>query len=354
MIVRMLSRIDRAISLGVFCRSAPSTSAIMRSRKLLPGSAVTRTRIQSERTLVPPVTAERSPPDSRMTGADSPVMADSSTEAMPSTTSPSAGITSPASTITSSPAWSSAAGTCSTAPSAVRRRATVSVRVLRSSSAWALPRPSAMASAKLANSTVNQSQRATCPVNETPPCPPRKRLTRKRRVTSTLPTATTNITGLRTWTRGSSLRNEEAAAPRTIAGSKSLRSVLATVSCCLPGLEELAGALDELLDQRAEGKHREEGEGADDHHDADQQADEQRGVGRERAGPGGHPFLGGQAAGDGQDGDQEQEAPEEHRDRAGEVVEGRVAGQAGERRAVVVPLGGERVEDLGEAVGAQV
>jgi hypothetical protein len=33
----------------------------------------------------------RSPPDSRMTGADSPVMADSSTEATPSTISPSPG-----------------------------------------------------------------------------------------------------------------------------------------------------------------------------------------------------------------------------------------------------------------------
>ena len=42
---------------------------------------------------VPPVTALRSPPDSRMTGADSPVIADSSTEATPSTTSPSPGIT---------------------------------------------------------------------------------------------------------------------------------------------------------------------------------------------------------------------------------------------------------------------
>ncbi len=32
---------------------------------------------------MPPVTALRSPPDSRTTGADSPVIADSSTEAMP-------------------------------------------------------------------------------------------------------------------------------------------------------------------------------------------------------------------------------------------------------------------------------
>ena len=68
----------------------------MRSRNVSPGSAVIRTTISSDSTRVPPVTAERSPPDSRMTGADSPVIADSSTVAMPSTTSPSPGITSPA------------------------------------------------------------------------------------------------------------------------------------------------------------------------------------------------------------------------------------------------------------------
>ena len=52
---------------------------------------------------MPPVTAERSPPDSRMTGADSPVMADSSTEAMPSMISPSEGMRSPASHTTGRP-----------------------------------------------------------------------------------------------------------------------------------------------------------------------------------------------------------------------------------------------------------
>ena len=39
---------------------------------------------------VPPVTDEKSPPDSRITGADSPVIALSSTEAAPSITTPSA------------------------------------------------------------------------------------------------------------------------------------------------------------------------------------------------------------------------------------------------------------------------
>ena len=86
-----------AISLGVFWRLAPSTRVIIRSKKVCPRSAVIRTTMRSESTLVPPVTAERSPPDSRITGADSPVMADSSTEAMPSMISPSEGIRSLAS-----------------------------------------------------------------------------------------------------------------------------------------------------------------------------------------------------------------------------------------------------------------
>ena len=93
--VNATSKMVRAISLGVFCRLAASTIEIMRSRKVSPGLTVTLTTIQSDRTRVPPVTAEKSPPDSRITGADSPVMADSSTEATPSITSPSAGIVSP-------------------------------------------------------------------------------------------------------------------------------------------------------------------------------------------------------------------------------------------------------------------
>ncbi len=70
----------RAISFGVFCRLAPSTRLIMRSRKVLPGEAVTRITSESEITLVPPVTVElTSEPDSLITGADSPVIIDSST-----------------------------------------------------------------------------------------------------------------------------------------------------------------------------------------------------------------------------------------------------------------------------------
>ena len=164
MMVSEASRMFSAISFGVFCRLAPSTRAIIRSMKVSPGLEVICTTIRSDSTVVPPVTADRSPPDSRITGADSPVMADSSTDATPSTTSPSPGMTWPASTTTWSPRVSWVPGTASSAGSGcpgrqfTSRRATVSRLVLRSVSACALPRPSATASARLANTTVSHSQ----------------------------------------------------------------------------------------------------------------------------------------------------------------------------------------------------
>ena len=210
------SRMLSAISFGVLRRSAPSTSAIMRSRNDLPGSCVTRTTSLSESSLVPPVTAERSPPDSRITGADSPVMADSSTEPTPSITSPSAGITSPATTSTTSSRCSSGAGTSSSLPSSVWRCATVVVRVARRAFAWALPRPSAIASAKFANSTVSHSQKAIVPTNPRSPVVPRNRSMKKIPVVITLPISTMNITGLCACRRGSSFGNESLIAAQTI------------------------------------------------------------------------------------------------------------------------------------------
>ena len=167
--VSATSRMVSAISLGVFCRLAPSTSAIMRSTKVSPGLAVTRTTIQSDSTVVPPVTAEKSPPDSRITGADSPVMALSLTEATPSMTSPSAGIMSPASTSTTSPRRRSVPGTDSqSAPKRGSRSFLAITPCLapRSAAACALLRPSASASAKLANSTVNHSHSVVAPMNQ--------------------------------------------------------------------------------------------------------------------------------------------------------------------------------------------
>ncbi len=149
--MRLASRMLSAISFGVFWRWAPSTSAIMRSMKVSPGFEVISTTMRSDSTLVPPVTALRSPPDSRITGADSPVMADSSTDATPSTTSPSPGITSFASTTTRSPGSARCRARLPRCHRRSRRRAMVSVRVARRAAACALPRPSATASARLAN-----------------------------------------------------------------------------------------------------------------------------------------------------------------------------------------------------------
>ena len=159
-IVRVDRRMLSAISFGVLRRSAPSTKAIIVSTKVDPGSEVICTRMESDKTTVPPVTAQRSPPASRTTGADSPVMADSSTVAAPSMTSPSPGIVSPASTRTIAPLVSSEAAITSMPPS-VTRFAVASSRTARKLSAWALPRPSAYASANAANAMVNHNHTVT-------------------------------------------------------------------------------------------------------------------------------------------------------------------------------------------------
>ncbi len=217
-------RIVRAISLGVFCRLAPSTRVIMRSKKVWPRSAVMRMTMRSERTLVPPVTAERSPPDSRMTGADSPVMADSSTEATPSMISPSEGIRSPASQTTRSPLASAEAATRSSVPSGRRRRASVSARMRRRVSAWALPRPSAMASAKLAKITVRNSQTVIDQAN-------RVGLAMASMKVITVPTSTTNMTGFLTCTRGSSFLKASMSARPRISRSNRLRASATPWAC---------------------------------------------------------------------------------------------------------------------------
>ena len=74
------------------------------------------------------------------------------------------------------------------------------VRVARNAAACALPRPSATASARLAKSTVSQSHTAMSPANN-------DGSRTNSRVVRTEPISTTNITGLRHISRGSSLRN---------------------------------------------------------------------------------------------------------------------------------------------------
>lgn len=200
-----------AISCGVFLRSAPSTRAIMRSMKLSPDCRVTRTTRRPDSTFVPPVTAERSPPPSRMTGADSPVTADSSTAATPCTTSPSPGIVSPASTATVSPRRRAIACT-SFSPSFVSRWAVVIRRVRRRASAWALPRLSATASARLPETTASQSQTVLSH-------PYTEGWTTASPVVRAAPIPVTNMTGLRTSVTGLSLRRASGRASHSCTGA---------------------------------------------------------------------------------------------------------------------------------------
>ena len=131
--------------------------------------------------------------------------------------SPSPGTSSFAATITTSPERRFALGTVSIVPFASKRRASVSDLALRSVSACALPRPSAMASAKFANSTVNQSQSVICRLKPKL-CFPRNNST----VVTTAPTSTTNMTGFFIMVRGSSLTTASPSARRMIFASHKL------------------------------------------------------------------------------------------------------------------------------------
>ena len=196
------------------------------------------------------------------------------------------------------------------APSAPRAGwRSVSVRALRSVSAWALPRPSAIASAKLANSTVNHSHAATRPAKTfSSPSTTRGRAA-NRIVVRTLPISTTNMTGLRAIRRGSSLPTLSHGRPpddrrgrtATDAGDRSRASVRAAartgaVSCTVVLIRRL-----ELLDDRARARGRGSRSGR-------RRSGRRRRAGRRTAGvpvgkvpaDGGHRLLAGQRAGDGQ------------------------------------------------------
>src|SRR6204780_2514171 len=354
MTVSEASRMFSAISFGVFCRLAPSTRAIIRARNVSLGWEVIFPRIRSDSTVVPPVTADRSPPDSRMTGADSPVMADSSTEATPSTTSPSPGMTWPASTTTKSPSVSAVPGTDSSRSEAgsepglqpISFRAIVSRLARRSVSAWALPRPSATASARLAKTTVSHSQTTMVQLNAEG-----ERMAVYMH--SKAPTSTTNMTGFLTWTRGSSFLNASGVDRHSIFGSSRPPPTLRGSVACLegagagtPGVSVVTDISVKSFCERAQRERGEVGQADEDEDHADEHGDEQRRSRIERPGTGRHRRLSGQRPGQAQGEDLRREPAEQHRDAAGDLVEGGSRAQAGEGRPVVVGLGGVRVHDL--------
>ena len=150
-----------------------------------------------------------------MTGADSPVIADSSTLAMPSMTSPSPGMVSPATTTTTVTERELRGGDLLLAavgelPAGDWSRCVSWRRV----AACALPRPSATASARFAKTTVSHSQTTT---DQPKALGSSTALT----VAKTAPISTTNITGDLTITRGSSLRTASGSEVSSWRGSSS-------------------------------------------------------------------------------------------------------------------------------------
>src|SRR3984957_2419732 len=235
----------------------------------------------------------------------------------------------------------------------------LSVRVFRSDSAWALPRPSATASAKLANSTVNQSHRMIWKVKPRLSLP----VTRSRRkitVVSAATTSTTNITGFLAISRGSSLAKAEPIAGPTIFGSSIVATGIRLFVVWTTSMEatpndgseskEGVGARCEGLDDRAECERGEEGETADDQDDADNEADE-RAAGRGE-GTGGwlNGFLARERASKRHRRHDHEEAADEHRACQRQVVEEGIAGEPGKGRAVIAGRGSIGIKHFRKAM----
>ena len=156
------------------------------------------------------------------------------------------------------------------------RRAIVSCLARRRVSAWALPRPSATASARLAKTTVSQSQTVISQANT---LGARSAST----VVKTEPTSTMNITGLRHSVRGSSLRERLGQRGEQLPGIEQAAAHAPRRSAVRPGARASGGHVMDALRERAEREGRQVGQGDDDQGDADEHPDEQRLVGGQRA-----------------------------------------------------------------------
>ncbi len=174
---------------------------------------VMRTTIRSDSTFVPPVTALRSPPDSRITGADSPVTADSSTLATPSITSPSLGITSPASQTTWSPSCRSAAAPAPRAGGGIEPAAL-------GAAADGAQRVGLRLAAALGDGLREVREEHGEPEPDGEEDRERAGIGDREGGGEHEPASTTNITGACTIVRGSSLRTAPGSAARSSAGSR--------------------------------------------------------------------------------------------------------------------------------------
>src|SRR5215469_4813658 len=174
---------------------------------------------------------------------------------------------------------------------------------------------------------------------------------------NTAPTSTTNMTGLRIWTRGSSFLNASGVDFQSIPGSSRPAPIRcgASVSPRPLAWGVVVTAISvQSFGERAQGEGGEVGEADQDEDHADHHPDEQGCSGIERPGAGRDRLLSGERSGQAEREDLRREPAEQHHEPAEYLVPGRARSQAGERRAVVVCFRGERVHDLGQAVRPRV
>src|SRR5271170_2421888 len=228
--------------------------------------------------------------------------------------------------------------------------AVTSPRVERSAAACALPRPSAIASAKLANSTVSHSQAEIEATKRKlwPPTPGCNSRSTAMALVSTLPTKTTNITGFFSCRRGSSLRTLSSSAVPSSRRSNSVR-VRPEVPAISVRLQHL-----QLLDYRAERQRRHEIQRANQQHGTDQHDNEHQRVRGQSAGAGRHGLLLREAPGDSEHRHQQPVTRQPHRDAERDIIKRSVDIQPGEGAAIVIASRGEGIKNLREAVRARV
>src|SRR5712671_4833949 len=180
-----------------------------------------------------------------------------------------------------------------------------------------------MASAKLANRTVNHSHTTIWNSNSRL-WPPVTRSRNRMTVVSAVTTSSTNITGFVIRVRGLSLTKAEPIAGSTILGSSRaetgirLRNVVVSIEVSPRSnrSEQRVAGHREMLDDGSERERREECQSADDHDHAHDQADKQAAGGREGSGGRRNGFLGGERAGDRHGWNDHPEPADEHRDGA--------------------------------------
>ena len=128
----------------------------------------------------------------------------------------------------------------------------------------------------------------------------------------------------------------------------------ATLDCCSGCRIELVLVHCDLLDCRSQRDRWEIGEPANDQNDADKQTHKERAVRRKSTGRGREQLFLGERPGDGQERDDHDEPPDQHREPDRQVVKQRVRRQSGKRAAVIGSALGIGVENLAEAVGSGI